>query len=67
MALGKAVIIGAVAAVAIPYAVGTHGTFGSWVGRGLVRLPFDLGLHWSWPIFCVVTLFAWAMLAWADR
>jgi hypothetical protein len=24
-------------------------------------------LHWSWTIFAIVTLFAWAMLAWANR
>jgi hypothetical protein len=67
MAIGKAAVIGAVAAVAIPYAAGTEGQIAHWVNRGIVVLPFGPNLHWSWMIFAIVTLFAWAMLAWANR
>jgi hypothetical protein len=69
MALAKAIVAGAIAALAIPYA--TRGGTGALVERiqyGLVS--FDIGSYhfaWSWPLFCIVTLFAWAMLAWAER
>ena len=44
------------------------GQVADWARYGLVQLHLE-GFHfaWSWPIFCIVTLFAWAMLAWADR
>lgn len=69
MALVKAVIAGAVAALAVPYVIrGGSGGFVEMLQYGLVH--FSLGgvqIAWSWPLFCVVTLFTWAMLAWADR
>lgn len=69
MALGKAVLAGAVAATAIPYAMrGEAGDVPEWLQRGLVPLPLgDLHLAWSWPLFCVVTLFAWGFLAWSNK
>ena len=69
MALGKAVVIGAVAALALPWAMhGEAGELSSWVQLGLMELSLA-GAHirWSWPIFCAVTLFAWGFLAWAER
>jgi len=66
MALGKAVLIGAVAAIAIPWVAGTQGELAQWVNRGMITLPI-VELHWSWTMFAIVTLFAWAMLAWANR
>jgi len=69
MALVKAVAAGAVAATAVPYVLHEdEAALGGWIERGLVH--FDVGgfhLSWSWPLFCVVTLFAWGLLAWADR
>ena len=69
MALAKAVVAGAVAALAVPYVMHEdQAGLGGWVERGLVH--FDVGnmhLGWSWPLFCLVTLFAWGMLAWANR
>ena len=69
MALGKAAVAGAVAALALPYVMrDDHDAFGGWIHRGTIN--FDLGgvhLAWSWPIFCVVTLFAWGLLAWANK
>ena len=69
MALGKAVMIGAVAALAIPWAMhGETGQLGDWVQLGVVEFNIGgTGLRWSWPLFCAVTLFAWALIAWADR
>ena len=69
MALGKAVMIGAVAALAIPWAMwGETGQLGDWVRLGVVELDLgSVGLRWSWPLFCAVTLFSWGFLAWADR
>ena len=69
MALGKAVLIGAVAALAIPFVMrGDAGQLSEWLRLGLAE--FSLGgstIAWSWPLFCAVTLFAWGFLAWADR
>jgi hypothetical protein len=69
MPLARAVVAGAIAALAIPWlARGSDGELGGWLGRGVVH--FSLGsahLIWSWPLFCVVTLFTWALLAAANR
>ena len=69
MALVKAVTIGAVAALAIPYVIrGGSGQLVEWLHYGLVH--FSIGgwdFAWSWPIFCVVTLFAWGALAWSSE
>jgi hypothetical protein len=69
MALVKAVITGAIAAIAIPYidAAGS-GLMFEWLRYGVVHVTLA-GRHfaWSWPVFCVVTLFTWALLAWANR
>jgi hypothetical protein len=69
MALAKAVLAGAVAAVGVPYVMGSQSDqLGEWLGRGVVHFSVgSLALGWSWPIFCVVTLFAWGFLAWANR
>lgn len=69
MALTKAVAAGAVAALALPWAFrGSSSTLAQWVHRGIVDFEV-LGVHltWSWLIFCVVTLFAWGLIAWAER
>ena len=69
MALVKAILTGAVAAIAIPYIDrgGSASDF-EWLRYGVVEVT-AAGWHfaWSWPIFCVVTLFTWGMLAWANR
>ena len=69
MAIGKAVMIGAIAALAVPWAMhGEPGKLGDWMQRGLVEFsPGSIHMFWSWPLFCVVTLFAWGFLAWAER
>ena len=69
MALVKAVIAGAIGAMAIPYVMrdGT-GQVADWARYGLVQVDVEsIHFAWSWPIFCGVTLFTWALLAWADR
>jgi hypothetical protein len=67
MPLVKAVIVGAVGALAIPWAIrGGTGQLVEWLHYGLVS--FNVGswhFAWSWPIFCVVTLFTWALVKWA--
>jgi hypothetical protein len=69
MPLAKAVVTGAIAAIAIPFLTrGDNGEIGGWASYGVVHL--DVGgthLAWSWPIFCIVTLFTWGLLAAANR
>ena len=69
MAVGKAAIAGAIAALGLPWMFrGSSGQLADWVQAGMVHFEIA-GVHlvWSWPIFCVVTLFAWALIAWAGR
>ena len=69
MALAKAALTGTVAAIAIPYIVrGGSGLVFDWLQYGVVHFTLS-GWHfiWSWPLFCVVTLFTWGLLAWANR
>jgi hypothetical protein len=68
MPLVKAVIAGAVGALAIPWAIrGGTGPLVTLLHYGLVEIRTEsVHVAWSWPVFCIVTLFAWAMLKWAD-
>ena len=69
MAVGKAAIAGAVGALALPWAFrGGSGALAEWVQNSAVHFSIG-GVHlvWSWPIFCVITLFAWALIAFAGR
>ena len=69
MPLVKAVVAGAIAALAIPFITrGGEGQLSQWTSYGIVHATAG-GYHltWSWPIFCIVTLFAWALLAAANR
>jgi hypothetical protein len=47
---------------------GGSGQLSEWFGYGVVHLNAG-GVHfaWSWPIFCLVTLFTWGLLGWANR
>jgi hypothetical protein len=66
MALTTAVGLGAVAAVVVPWlAAGHDDVLGGVLTGELVRIPLGGGfeLHWSWLVFCVVTLIAWGSLA----
>jgi len=69
MALGKAVLGGLVASIAIPYVLrGQSGQLGEWVRRGLI--DFEVAgyqIYWSLPLFAGVTVFAWLFLSWAER
>ena len=69
MALGKAVIVGLAASVALPYVFrGDEGQLGQWSRIGVI--PFSINatqLGWSIPLFAAVTLFAWVFLSWAER
>jgi hypothetical protein len=66
MALTTAVGLGAVAAVVVPWLVAGHDeVLGGALTGELVPIPVGSGivLHWSWLVFCVVTLIAWGSLA----
>jgi hypothetical protein len=69
MALGKAVLVGLVASIAVPYVLRSHsGQLGDWMRRGLIY--FEVAghpLYWSLPLFAGVTLIAWLFLSWADK
>jgi len=69
MALVKAVLAGAVVAIAVPYVIRDgSGGFVDMLKTGLVQVNLaGTHFHWSWLLFCVVTLFTWALLAWANR
>lgn len=69
MAVGKAAIAGAVGALALPWVFRTgNGQLAEWVQGSSVHFNVA-GVHliWSWPIFCVLTLFAWALIAFSGR
>jgi len=68
MALTTAVGLGAIAAVAIPWvSERTNFDIAGLLSGELVRIPLGgIELHWSWLIFCVVTLIAWASLKAAE-
>lgn len=69
MALTPAVGLGMIAAVVVPWMSERAGydLAGLLSGEG-VRIPIGGGieLHWSWLIFCIVTLIAWASLKAAE-
>jgi hypothetical protein len=69
MALGKSVLIGLVASLAVPFVLSNNaGQLSEWVRRGLV--DFELGgekIGWSLPIFAGVTLLAWLLLLWSEK
>jgi hypothetical protein len=69
MAVGKAAVAGGVGALALPWLFRSScGQLADWVEHGIVHFEIaGIQLVWSWPIFCVVTLFAWALIAWAGR
>jgi hypothetical protein len=69
MALGKAILTGLVASLAIPYVFRSdQGQIGEWIRIGLVRFTVaDTPLGWSLPLFAAVTLFAWLFMSWAER
>ena len=69
MALTSAVGLGVIAAVAIPWISERTGVdVGGLLSGEFVRIPVGGGieLHWSWLIFCVVTLLAWASIKAAE-
>ena len=69
MALGKAVLVGMAASIALPYVFRNDSSqLGEWSRIGLV--PFTIGgtpLGWSIPLFAGVTLFTWLISSWANR
>ena len=69
MAIGKAALAGAVAALGLPWIFrGGSGQLAEWVTASSVHFNIaGVQLVWSWTIFSVVTLFAWALIVFAGR
>ncbi|HEX9947652.1 MAG TPA: hypothetical protein VGA98_08940 [Allosphingosinicella sp.] len=69
MSLGKAVLAGLVASIAIPYVLRDHGgQLGDWAGKGVIPLAVaGQELGWSLPLFAGVTVIAWLFMSWSDR
>jgi hypothetical protein len=69
MALGKAVLVGLVASLAIPYVFKSdHAQLGRWAEIGQIHFTIgDTPIGWSLPLFAGLTLFAWLFLSWAER
>jgi hypothetical protein len=66
MSLRIAVICGMAAAIVVPAVVVASGwSDGGLLYERVIRLPVGGGmeLHWSWPVFCIVTLGVWLLLA----
>ena len=69
MALARAVGVGMVAALGVPFAFrGGSGALADWVRRSTIHLELgSFDINFSWPIFAIVTLFAWGFMAWSNR
>jgi len=69
MALPSAIMVGAIAALAVPYAIGDLETeFGQFIRDTSIRLDFgSVQVTWSWMLFAIITLFAWGFFAWAQK
>jgi hypothetical protein len=62
--LTKAILTGAIAAIAVPFAIGgSHAPVASLVSMVLIQGPHGATLPWSWSAFAVVTLAAWGLFA----
>jgi hypothetical protein len=65
MSLKIAAAVGGVAAIIVPWFVSANDQLaGGALGGRIVEIPVGGGyeLHWSWLVFCVVTLLAWPLL-----
>jgi hypothetical protein len=64
--LTAAVALGMVAGIAVPWAAaGRTDVLGGLLAGEPMRVPLGAAgtvFHWSWPIFCLVTLLAWGLL-----
>ena len=66
MSLTKAVMIGGIAGIAVPFAIGgSDAPAARLVAMMAIHGPNGATLPWSWPVFCVVTLAAWILLHFA--
>lgn len=63
MALTKAIILGGIGAIAVPFILGGSTTpMASLMAGMTIHGPNGASLVWSWPVFCIVTGAAWALL-----
>ena len=64
MPLLVGLFIGILAGMLVPFAVKDNpGTFNGMFSGTMLWLPyFDKDIHWSWPVFGLVTLLVWGLL-----
>lgn len=66
----RALLLGAIAAVAVPMVFGgMTGFWGqNWVAWGTIQpVPGSPGLLFSIPVFAGIGFFCWLFLSWSDR
>ena len=62
MALTKAIILGGIGGIAVPFMVGgSTSPYVSLLAAMTIPGPNGTVLMWSWPVFCFVTGVAWAL------
>jgi len=69
MAALKAIAVGTIAAIALPYLARNdpglaNGIFDIWT---IHPVPGTFGLHFSIPIFLLISVFAWALFLWTEK
>ena len=64
MPLVIGLFIGIIAGLTVPFAVKeTPNTFGGMLSGNMLYVPgLDTSVHWSWPVFGLVTVLVWVLL-----
>jgi uncharacterized membrane protein YbhN (UPF0104 family) len=63
MTLTRAIMVGGIAGIALPFAVGgSAAPAARLVSMILIHGPNGVTIPWSWSAFCVVTLMTWGLL-----
>lgn len=66
MSLTKAIMLGGIGGIAVPFAIGGNdGPISALVAMMTIHGPAGVSLPWSWPVFCLVTLASWLLLHFA--
>jgi hypothetical protein len=64
MSLTKAIMMGGIAGIALPFAIGgSTAPAARLVSMITIHGPHGASIPWSWSVFCVVTLACWGLLA----
>lgn len=69
MALPSAIMVGGIAAIAVPYVMADHQSeLGTFLRDTSILIPIgSTQIIWSWTVFAIITLFAWGFFAWAQK